>query len=104
MQDNIRELRVKNNRIYLREDNILYLIICGKVDENIESEIEEACLTLANMVEGKVNTLVDLNKAGKTTPEARKKQKESSKHEKTGKVALFGQHPVARVLASFLWA
>ena len=54
-----------------------------------------------NQVEGKVNTLIDLNKAGKTSTAARKKQKEISEHEKVGKVALFGLGPVAKVIASF---
>jgi len=96
-----RKIRVGENRIYLGEDNILYLTIFGEVDEKIEIGINEAVLKLINMVEGKVNTLIDLNKVGKTSTEARKKQKEISEHEKIGKVALFGLHPVAKVIASF---
>jgi len=96
-----REIRVGENRIYLGEDNILYLTIFGEVDEKIEIGINEASLKLINMVEGKVNTLIDLNKAGKTSIGARKRQKEISEHKKIGKVALFGLHPVAKVIASF---
>ncbi|MBE3122383.1 MAG: STAS/SEC14 domain-containing protein [Thermoplasmata archaeon] len=55
-----------------------------------------------NMVKGKVNILVDLNQFGKASPESRKIFKEISEYEKTGKVAIFGTHPVARVLASFV--
>ena len=101
MEEKDREIWVGGNRVYLGEDNILCLTILGEVDEKIEIGINEACLKLMNMVEGKVNTLVDLNKAGKTSPGARMRQKEISEHEKVGKVALFGLHPVAKVLASF---
>ena len=96
-----REIRIGKNRLYLGEDNIQNITIMGEVDEKMEIRINEACYKLMNMVEGKVNTLVDLNKAGKTSPGARMRQKEISEHEKVGKVALFGLHPVAKVLASF---
>ena len=102
MEEKGREIWVGENRIYLGEDNMLCLTISGEVDEKIEIGINEACLELLNMVEGRVNTLIDLNKAGKTSPGARKRQKEISEHEKTGKLALFGLHPVARVVAAFL--
>ena len=102
MKEKDRESWVGKNRMYLGEDNILHLAILGEIDEEIEIGINEASLKLANMVDGKVNVLVDLNKAGKTSPEARKKQKEISEHEKVGKVALFGLHPVARVIAAFM--
>jgi len=101
MENKDRETWVGKNRLYLGEDNILYLTIFGEVDEKIETRINEATLKLMNMVEGKVNTLIDLNKAGKTSPGARKRQKEISEHEKVGRVALFGLHPVAKVIASF---
>ena len=102
MEEKGREIWVGENRIYLGEDNMLCLTISGEVDEKIEIGINEACLELLNMVEGRVNTLIDLNKAGKTSPGARKRQVEISEHEKTGKLALFGLHPVARVVAAFL--
>ena len=102
MEEKDRETWVGGNRIYLGEDNVLCVTIFGEVDEKIEIGINEACLKLVNMVEGRVNTLIDLNKAGKSSPEARKRQREMSEHEKTGKLALFGLHPVARVVASFL--
>jgi len=102
MEEKDREIRVGENRISLVEDNILRLTILGEVDEEIEIGINQASLKLMNMVEGKVNVLLDLNKAGKTTPGARKRQVEMSEHEKNGKVALFGLHPVARVVASFV--
>ncbi len=96
-----REIWVGGNKLYLGEDNILYITNVGEVDEKTAIAIKEAVLKLANMVEGKINIITDLNKGGKTTPKARKIFKELSENEKAGKNALFGMHPVARVLASF---
>jgi ubiquinone biosynthesis protein UbiJ len=99
--ENDREIWVGKNRIYLGDDKVLYLAILGEIDDKIQIAINEACVELMRMVEGKVNTLIDLNNAGKTSKEARKRQKEISESEKTGKVALIGLHPVARVIAAF---
>ena len=96
-----REIWLGENRLHLGEDNILDIINVGEIDEKTAIAMEEAVLKLMNMVEGKVHTLTDLNKAGKTTPKARKIFQELAEHEKQGKNAFFGMHPVARVLASF---
>ena len=96
-----RESWVGENRLYLDEDNVLCVTNVGEIDEKIAIEIKEAVLKLMNMVEGKVHTLTDLNKAGKTASQARKVFQELAEHEKQGKNAFYGMHPVARVLASF---
>jgi hypothetical protein len=101
MEDKGREIWVGENKIYLGEDNIVHITILGDVDEETEIGINAACYKLMEMVEGKMPALIDLNRAGKTSPGARKRHKEITEHEKTGKVALFGLHPVARVIASF---
>ncbi len=101
MEEQDREIWVGENRIYLGEDNIIHITILGEVDEEIQIGINEACYKLINMVEGRVDSLVDLNKAGKQSPKARKLGIEIIEHEKVGKLALFGLHPVARVVASF---
>lgn len=92
---------VKENSFYLEDDNILYVIAVGEVDDETASACKEAILKLASTKEEKVNLLVDLNKAGKSSPEARSVWTSIGNNEKIGKVALFGLHPVARVLASF---
>ena len=101
MEEKEREIWVGGNRVYLGKDNIERITIVGDVDEETEIGINEASYKLREMVEGNVHALIDLNRAGKTSPGARKRQKEISEHETTGKVALFGLHPVARVIASF---
>ena len=97
-----REIWVGENRLYLDENNILNIINIGEIDEKIAIKMKEAVRKLTNMVDGKVHTLTDLNKAGKTTPKARKIFQELADQGGTRKTALFGMHPVARVLASFV--
>ena len=97
-----REVWIGENYTCLSADNIMYTTVVGEVDESTAIAIREAQLNFLNMVEGKVNSLVDLNKAGKQPPEARKIGKEMFEYERFGKIALFGLHPVARVIASFV--
>ena len=102
MENKDREIWVGKNRLYLGKDNITYFFLVGEHDENTARACGEAFLKLINMGEGQVQALGDLNKAGKQSPEARKIWKEVSEHEKVGKLALIGMHPVARVIASFV--
>ena len=97
-----REIWIGENRMYLGKDNIIYVTAVGEIDEKIAVECKEAMFNLINMVEEKANYLIDLNKGGKTSPAARKIFNELNEHEKAGKIAFFGLHPVARVLASFI--
>lgn len=97
-----REIWIGESRLYLGEDNILYETLVGKQDLEIVIAIQEASDKLKSLVEGKVNALVDLNKTEQPTLEARKAGRERLEEEGTGKVAMFGMHPVARVLASFI--
>ena len=102
MDEKDREIWVGKNRLYLGEDNIIHVANVGEVDEKMAIAIKEAVLKLMNMVKGKVHTLTDLNRAGKTLPAARKVFQELADHEKQGESAFFGMHSVARVLASFV--
>ena len=56
---------------------------------------------MKSMFKGKVDVLVDLNKAGQASSKARETFKGMSEDENVGRVAIFGVHPVAKVLASF---
>ena len=62
-----------------------------KIFEQIYHEVNEP-----------LNFVIDLNDAGKNSTEARKIWKNVSEHEYTGKIALVGIHPVARVIAGFV--
>ena len=104
MEEKEREIWVGENRLYLGEDNILYETLVGEQDEKTVLAIHEASKRLRNRnkFEGKVNILADINRTGKASPGARKAGQEVLKDEGIGKVALFGVHPVARVLAAFI--
>jgi len=102
MKEEDRELLVGESRFYLGEDNILYETIVGEFDEKKAIEAKEAVFKLMNKVNGQVNILIDLNKAGNQSSKARKIGKEMFENEKNEKIALFGMNPVARVVASFV--
>ena len=97
-----REIWVGENKYCLGEDDMLYITPAGNFDETTALEVKEVMLKFFDMVEGKVNLLIDLNKAGKHSSQARKIVKEFAEHGKVGKAAVFGLHPVAKVLASFI--
>lgn len=101
MEDKDREIWVGENRLYLGEDNILHVIRVGEVDKEASTEITTSALKIANLVDGKVKILTDLNRAGKSSSEARKVYQKMLEHEKFNKVALWGLHSMARVIASF---
>ena len=102
MEEKDREILVGENRFYLGEDNIIYCTTVGDIDVEMAIAFDDATLKLTNMVEGKVNFFIDLSRTGQATPDARKLGKRMFELEKTGKIAMFGMHPVARVLASFV--
>ena len=97
-----REIWVGENRFYLGEDNVIHVTAVGEADEKMPIGLKEAFDKMENVFEGKVNLLVDLNKAGKPSPGVRKAGQEILEDERIGKVALFGLQPVARVIASFV--
>lgn len=97
-----KEFWVGPNKTNLIEGNILHIIAVGSQTLEIALEQVKGNHYLAQFVDGKVNYLIDLNKAGKNSTEARKQWNNISEEEKTGKLAMFGVHPVARVVASFV--
>jgi len=97
-----REIWIGESRFYLGEDDIFYETIVGKQDEKTVTVALEYHNKFKNMVKGKMKMLINLNNAGHLSSEARKIGKKTFEDEKIGKVAMFGMHPVARVLASFV--
>ena len=97
-----REIWVGKNSFYLGEDNIFYITVVGEVDGKTAAAVTEIDNKFKSMVEGKLNIFADLNKGGKQSAEARKIWKEMTEDDRTGKIAMYGAHPVARVLASFV--
>jgi hypothetical protein len=101
MEPNEKEIWIGESKLYLGDGNILYVEIVGDLTDDMAVPLKEGMLRLMNMVKGQVNVLADLNRAGKPSAEVKKRGKEVAENEKTGKGAMFGLHPVARVIASF---
>ena len=96
------EYLVEENKIYLLDNNIIHVVAVGEQSDELAMAHVEIFNRLTKWNEGKFNYLIDLNKAGKNSTEARKLWKDISEDENTGKLALFGLHSVARVLASIV--
>ena len=99
------EIWIGENRFYIGEDGILYITCVGDIDEKMALEFKDAIFKLLTTVgKKKVNTFVDINKAGKISSKARNtfnKLTEDYKSDYGSRTALVGLHPVARVIASF---
>jgi hypothetical protein len=103
VEEKDREVLIDRNRVYLGQEGIIYITSVGWKDEQIALDLRDAYLKLANMVEGKVDLLVDASRAGQPSTRARRIfQEDILEHEKTGKVAIIGACPVAAVIVSFL--
>ena len=101
IDENNREIWVDQNRLYLGEDNILYETVVGDVDEKIAIAIRDVSRKMVSNVQGKTKVLIDLTKAGRPSVGARKIGIERLKDERIGRVALFGVHPLLKMIESF---
>lgn len=104
MGEEEREIHIGENRVRLGEDDIFYITIVGEIDEKMALRFQEAFRSFGKRFgEKRRSALTDITKAGKVSSEARKIFRELNEDDKTGygKSAIFGLHPVARVLASF---
>jgi len=96
-----RDIRIGEHRASLDEDGIVHCTVVGDLDAKTANAFNAAVLRLMNMIDGKVNVLTDNNRAGKPSREARKICEDFVLHDKYGKLAVFGVHPVSGVLANF---
>ena len=101
MDEREKEIWIGENRLYLAEENILYEMIVGDIDDKTAIEIREATYKLMGNIDGKFDILIDINRAKKPSKKARDIFKEFLENRKWGKVAIFGMHPAARMIASF---
>ena len=102
MEEKNNEIWAGENRFYLGEDDIMYVELVGEYDLHSALALRDAFLKLLSIVEGKINIFVDNSRSGKPSQEARKIFTEMIRHEKCGKIAVFGLNPVTRVIASFV--
>jgi hypothetical protein len=97
-----KEIWVGQNKASLIEKNIIYVIAVGEVTTELAIAQVEGLNKLEALADGPVNYLIDLNDAGKSSPEARKVWEKIGENVKKSKLALFGLNSVARMLASFV--
>lgn len=97
-----KEIMIGKGRYYLDQDNILFITPIGNIGDIGAANYKKAFYLLMETVETKADLLIDLNKALKQSSLARKTWKELSEFKKTGKIAIYGFHPVAKLLASFV--
>lgn len=99
---NDREYVVSKNRTVLTDQNIIHVIVEGEQTDAIARAQKIVNKQLFELVDGQTCFLIDLNKSGKNSPEARSTWNELSAHDKLKKAAVFGLNPVVRVIASFV--
>ncbi len=97
-----REFWAGKNHYLIGDDNIFYVTLNGDVSDEMGIEIDRMINDLVDDVDGEIDLLIDLNRAGKTSSKSRQLFKTFTETGKCRKVALFGMHPVAMVIASFV--
>ena len=93
---------IGNCSVSLDDKNTVHVVSIGDTTDDQADQVYEAHRKLLAVTTGLLFVLVDLNGAGKSSPYARRIWKKMSEHERVAKVALYGVHPVAWVLSSFL--
>jgi hypothetical protein len=96
------EFRIGENRVSLIDKNIIYVIAIGEATTQLATAQIEIHNRLEVLIDGPVSYLIDLNNAGKSSPEARKIWEKIGEKVKVKKLALFGLNSVSRMLASFV--
>jgi hypothetical protein len=96
------EIWVGATKLYLDEDKIIHVDQVSAPDKKQALLEVDAYYKIANLVDGKVGMLIDINKSGKPSHDARKIYQRAVENEKFGKVAFIGLHPVAKVMATFV--
>ncbi|MFC2003320.1 STAS/SEC14 domain-containing protein [Chloroflexota bacterium] len=93
-----REIKIRKTTLYLGEDNILRETFAGRMDGAQIEELREAAIKLRNMVDGKVNMLISIDKVEMIAPKVIEFAKATLADAKVGKVALIGKNPLAPIL------
>ena len=101
-QTGTKEYRIADNIVKILEGNIVHIIASGDQDGETAADHYLLHKELRKTIHGKINYLIDLNRTGKSSPQARQVWKKLSESEFTEKIALWGIHPVARILATFV--
>ena len=97
--------KIGNSTFFAGEDGIVYVVLTGEINGKLAAEMAEIIKKYAcGRVDGKINILCDMNKAGQSSYEAREIYRGIMKNDIINKAAMFGLHTVAKMLASFIIA
>ncbi len=96
------EIHIGKNKIIVSDNSLIYIEAVGEQTAELAEATNNYYEKIFALFPGKVKQLINLNKAGKNSPEARALWKKLNEHNRTEKVAVFGMHPVAKVIASFV--
>ncbi len=97
-----REYLLGENRIQILEDSIVYVEVVGEQTDEHAELIRKNVHIIAQSLPGKMRQLINLNNSGKSSPKCRELFKQLNEENISDRVAVFGMHPVARVLAIFV--
>ncbi|MCW3788680.1 DUF7793 family protein [Plebeiibacterium sediminum] len=81
---------------------VYHVIAIGEQTAEVSAAHGELIKETLSKSNKKVQFLIDLNHCGKNSPQARDCWRTYSLLETTTKVAIFGMHPVSRMIASFV--
>jgi hypothetical protein len=101
LSESITEKYQVGENIFYFENDILCVFGVGDCDEKLALGVKDVMMEI-HKTRSEIRTLVDMNQAGKSSPEARKIWKDLMDHKNMVKIAFVGVHMVARVIAEFL--
>jgi hypothetical protein len=78
---------IGETKLYLDENNILYVTVVGEIDDKLALLMSDAVLKYFDMADGEIDAIVDLNKGQKASSNARKIFRELIEHQKVRKLA-----------------
>ncbi len=100
MKKQEKEIIIGQNRLHLREDNILHETLAGYIDYKTAIELYKASSQLRSMVDGKVDILMNFENIVTAEPKSIDVAKAAIEDEKVRKVAFVGKNPIAVFVAS----
>lgn len=97
-----KKIFIGHQKVTISDDNIVYIESIGDIDEQLALKIQKFVQEFGKTINTRINLFIDLNKSGKPSAAARKIFQDINDYDITGKIAFWGIHPVARVLAAFI--
>ncbi|MEZ5070551.1 MAG: STAS/SEC14 domain-containing protein [Bacteroidales bacterium] len=90
------------NEIYLKPFRIFHVVAIGDQTEETGAGYLRYNEKALRHFGGRVNFLIDMNRCGKISPKARRIFKQLGELETTEQVAVFGAHPMAKLIGNMV--